>query len=131
MSLLTHISKKTQISDSTKRKAKGFFKFIKSIKYEILFALEVIALLCSGIYLVFGRKKHFSFFVAISTLIGTLASISAMKHINSKLKSKKYIDIISSEKKEAVSDDSAEDEEDDEFDIGDIEISFDDDEDED
>ena len=131
MSLLTHISKKTQISDNTKRKAKGFFKFIKSIKYELLFALEVIALLCSGIYLVFGRKKHFSFFVAISTLIGTLASISAMKHINSKLKSKKYIDIISSEKKDASEDEISVECEDDELDIGDIDISFDDDEDED
>jgi hypothetical protein len=110
-----------QISDNTKRKAKGFFKFIKSIKYELLFALEVIALLCSGIYLVFGRKKHFSFFVAISTLIGTLASISAMKHINSKLKSKKYIDIISSEKKDSIDED--------ELDIEDFDISFDDDED--
>ncbi len=122
MSLLTHISKKTQISDKTKRKAKGFFKFIKSIKYELLFGAEVIALVFSAIYLVFGRKKHFSFFVAVSTLIGTLASISAMKHINSKLKSKKYIDIISSEKKDSCDEVVEEDE----LDIGDIDISFDD-----
>ncbi|MBQ7760650.1 MAG: hypothetical protein IJ400_01225 [Clostridia bacterium] len=122
MSLLTRISKKMQISDNTKRKAKGFFKFIKSIKYELLFGAEVIALVCSAIYLVFGRKKHFSFFVAVSTLIGTLASISAMKHINSKLKSKKYIDIISSEKKDSCDEVAYEDE----LDIGDIDISFDD-----
>lgn len=129
MSLLTRISKKMQISDNAKIKAKKCFKFIKSIKYEILFACEAIALVCSAIYLIFGRKKHFSFLVALSTLIGTLASISAMKHVNSKLKSKQYIDIISSSKKDSSDDEIVIEEEDEgELDMGEIEISFDEDE---
>lgn len=94
-----HTSNKTQTSN--KRKRKAVIKFIKSIKYDILFAFEVIALIFGTIHCLFSKKRETSFFVALSTLMGSMLTLSGIKHINSKLKSRKYIDIISTEKKES------------------------------
>lgn len=95
-----------QINRISKSKIKGYLKFIASIKYDILFAIEVVALFFATIHCIFDRKKEFSFLVAISTLAGSLITLSGIKHLNSKLKSKKYVDIISTEKSAVVSEDN-------------------------
>lgn len=84
---------------------RALWGFIKQARYEILFAFEAIALLFGSLYFIFGRKKHSSFLVAVSTLLGSLITLSGVKRLNSRLKSRKYIDIISVKKKDISEDD--------------------------
>ena len=77
-----------------KKKFKKLISLLKEFKYEILMTFEVIALVTASIYYAFGRKKQFSFLTAFSTLLGAYISTSALYKINSKMKSRKYIDII-------------------------------------
>ena len=98
MNLLTRISSKMQINKPKKSTVRRFFRFIKNARYDIIFAIEAFALFFGAIYYVFGRKKEFSLLVAFSTLIGSLLTLSGIKHIHSNNKSKKYIDIISTDK---------------------------------
>ena len=77
-----------------KNKVKKLISTIKEFKYEILMACEVIALVAAAIYYAFGRKKQFSFLTAFSALLGAYISTSALYRMNSKMKSRKFIDII-------------------------------------
>lgn len=77
-----------------KEKLKKLLKLIREFKFEILMAFEVIALLSAAIYYAFGRKKQVSFLSAFSALLGAYISTSALYKINSKIKSRKFIDII-------------------------------------
>ncbi len=61
--------------------------------------VEVVALVFAAIYYAFGRKKQFSFLTAFSTLLGAYISTSALYKINSKMKSRKYVDIIATANK--------------------------------
>jgi len=78
-----------------KKRFKKLFTILKEFKYEFLMACEIVALVFAAIYYAFGRKKQFSFLTAFSALLGAYISTSALYRINSKIKSRKYIDIIS------------------------------------
>lgn len=84
-----------------KQNLKKFVSLLKEFKYEILMTVEVITLLFAAIYYAFGRKKQFSFLTAFSALLGAYISTSALYRVNSKLKSRKYIDIISTANKKS------------------------------
>ena len=77
-----------------KNKFKKIISILKDFKYEILMTFEIIALISAAIYYAFGRKKQFSFLTAVSTLLGAYISTSALYKMNSKMKTRKYIDII-------------------------------------
>lgn len=85
-----------------KKRFKKFIFLLKEFKYEILMIFEVIALVSASVYYAFGRKKQFSFLTAFSTLLGAYISTSALYKINSKLKSRKYIDIIATANKNST-----------------------------
>ena len=72
---------------------------MKEFKYEILMIIEIISLVSAAIYYAFGRKKQFSFLTAFSALLGAYISTSALYKINTKIKSRKYIDIIATANK--------------------------------
>ena len=82
-----------------KKRFKKFVSALKEFKYEILMAFEIITLVTAAIYFAFGRKKQVSFLTAFSTLLGAYISTSALYKINSKMKSRKYIDIIATANK--------------------------------
>ena len=82
-----------------KKRFKKFIAILKEFKFEILMIFEVIALVFAAIYYAFGRKKQFSFLTAVSALLGAYISTSALYKVNSKMKSRKYIDIIATANK--------------------------------
>lgn len=77
-----------------KNKIKKLNSALKEFKYEILMVCEIVALVVAAIYCAFGRKKQFSFLTAFSALLGAYISTSALYRMNSKMKSRKFIDII-------------------------------------
>ena len=95
-----------------KEKFKNLFKLMKEFKYEILMVFEVIALVSAAVYYAFGRKKQFSFLTAFSALLGAYISTSALYKINSKMKSRKFIDIIATanNKNKALNENNSSDE---------------------
>ena len=82
-----------------KMKFKQLITLLKEFKYELLMICEITALVFAAIYYAFGRKKQFSFLTAFSTLLGAYISTSALYSINSKRKSRKFIDIIAAANK--------------------------------
>ena len=102
-----------------KNRFNKLFAVLKEFKYEILMTFEIVALVIAATYYAFGRKKHFSFLTAFSTLLGAYISTSALFKMNSKIKSRKFVDIISiSNKESGLFEEEAEekaDEEDDEI----------------
>ena len=82
-----------------KKRFKKFIAILKEFKFEVLMTFEVIALVFAAIYYAFGRKKQFSFLTAVSALLGAYISTSALYKVNSKMKSRKYIDIIATANK--------------------------------
>lgn len=99
-----------------KKRFKKFISILKEFKFEILMTLEVIALVFSAIYYAFGRKKQFSFLTAVSALLGAYISTSALYKINSSIKSRRFIDIISAANKSSdVLDENEDLDEDDEI----------------
>lgn len=82
-----------------KKRFKKFIAILKEFKFEVLMTFEVIALVFATIYYAFGRKKQFSFLTAVSALLGAYISTSALYKVNSKMKSRKYIDIIATANK--------------------------------
>lgn len=82
-----------------KKRFKKFITILKEFKYEVLMTVEIIALVFAAIYYAFGRKKQFSLLSAFSALLGAYISTSALYKINSKMKSRKYIDIIATANK--------------------------------
>ena len=100
-----------------KNKLKKFISLLKEFKYEILMTVEIITLVSAAIYYAFGRKKQFSFLTAFSALLGAYISTSALYKINSKMKSRKYIDIIATANKnsEILDNDECDDTEEDEI----------------
>lgn len=85
-----------------KEKFKKLFKLMKEFKYEILMIVEALSLVSAAIYYAFGRKKQFSFLTAFSALLGAYISTSTLYKINSKMKSRKYIDIIATANKNST-----------------------------
>ena len=91
---------------------KCLLKAMKEFKYEVLMVCEVVALFFAALYYAFGRKKQFSFLTAFSTLLGAYISTSALYRINSKLNSRKYVDIIATANKDTdIFDDDEDDDE--------------------
>ena len=82
-----------------KKRFKRFIAIIREFKYEILMTFELAALVIASIYYAFGRKKQFSFLTAVSALLGAYISTSALYKVNSKMKSRKFIDIIATTNK--------------------------------
>ncbi len=82
-----------------KKKFKKLITLLKEFKHEILMICEVVALISAAIYYAFGRKKQFSFLTAFSALLGAYISTSALYKINSKMKSRQFIDIIATANK--------------------------------
>ena len=77
-----------------KKRFKKLIALLKEFKFEVLMICEIVALVFAAIYYAFGRKKQFSFLTAFSALLGAYISTSALYKINSKMKSRKFIDII-------------------------------------
>ena len=77
-----------------KNRIKKLISALKEFKYEILITCEVVALIIAAMNYAFGRKKQFSFLTAFSTLLGAYISTSALYRMNSKMNSRKFIDII-------------------------------------
>lgn len=84
-----------------KNSFKKLLTALKEFKYEILMAIELLALLVAATYYAFDRKKQFSFLTAFSTLLGAYISTSAILKVNSNMKSHKFVDIISISNKES------------------------------
>lgn len=82
-----------------KKRFKKLVALLKEFKFELLMICEVTALVFAAIYYAFGRKKQFSFLTAFSALLGAYISTSALYKINSKMKSRKFIDIIATANK--------------------------------
>lgn len=82
-----------------KKRFKKLLTLLKEFKFELLMICEVTALVFAAIYYAFGRKKHFSFLTAFSALLGAYISTSTLYKINSKMKSRKFIDIIATANK--------------------------------
>ena len=82
-----------------KKRFKKLLTLLKEFKFELLMICEVTTLVFAAIYYAFGRKKHFSFLTAFSALLGAYISTSTLYKINSKMKSRKFIDIIATANK--------------------------------